>query len=129
MDIFIIVCIYMDDRLNITNSKELYEWVLGKINKWFQVKDSGATSLYLGIQTNRHRCEQKLWLLQKEYILNLLATYCLLDATPLLLLLAGKLNDSPEPPANAILEVADDNIKVCYQWLVGSILYLCKGNF
>lgn len=48
-NLFIIVCVHVDDRLNVTNSKELYEWVLREMNKQFQVKDSSAMSIYLGI--------------------------------------------------------------------------------
>lgn len=82
------------------------------------------TSLYLEIYINRNRGEKKLWLLQKGYILDLLATYHLMDATSLSLLLVGKLDDFLDPPANAILEVADEDIKVHYQRLVKFILYL-----
>lgn len=89
----------------------------------FEVKDSGAMDFYLGICIDWDRSQRKLWLSQMGYVLDLLIMYHLLDATPLSLPIAGQIEDLPDPPPNALPEIAENNIKFHYQCLVSLILY------
>lgn len=95
-----------------------------EMNKRFLVIDSGATSLYLSIRIDQNRTQRKLWLSQKDYILDLLTTYYLLEVIFLSLPLVGKLDDLSEPLPNSLPKITDDDIKVHFQHLVGSVLYL-----
>lgn len=123
-DLLIIIPIHVDNGLTATNSQALYNWVLEKINKHFQVNDLGAASLYLGICIDCDHSQQKLFLSQKGYVNDLLATYHLCNAHPTSLPLHHKLHSLPEPPPNLLPEIPNSEIKIHYQCLVGSLLYL-----
>lgn len=82
------------------------------------------TDLYLRIHINRDQLQKKLWISQKGYILDLLTTYHLLEAALLSLLIAEKIKDLPNPPPNALPEIANEDINLHFQQLVDSILYL-----
>ncbi|RDB27573.1 Retrovirus-related Pol polyprotein from transposon TNT 1-94 [Hypsizygus marmoreus] len=123
-DLVIILPVHVDDCLGATNSLPLYLWVLREMNKRFEVVDLGAASLYLGIRITRDRSVRKLWLSQRHFITELLTTYNLLNAHPSPVPLRQKLLPSTPSPPNSLPDIADEDIKVHFQRLVGSILYL-----
>ncbi|RDB14617.1 Retrovirus-related Pol polyprotein from transposon TNT 1-94 [Hypsizygus marmoreus] len=123
-DLVIILPVHVDDCLGATNSLPLYLWVLREMNKHFEVIDLGAASLYLGIRITRDRSVRKLWLSQRHFITELLTTYNLLNAHPSPVPLRQKLLPSTPSPPNSLPDIADADIKIHFQRLVGSILYL-----
>ena len=123
-DLVIFMPVHVDDGLVATNSLPSYQWVLGEMNKVIEVNDLGATSLYLGIRIDRDRPTCKMWLSQKHVVTDLLSTYNLLNAHPSSVPLRHKLHALPEPPPNSLPDIPDSEIKVHYQRLVGSLLYL-----
>lgn len=123
-DLLIIMPIHVDDGLMATNSHALYNWVIKRMNERFVVNDLGAASLYLGIRIDRDRPHRKLFLSQKGYVNDLLTTYHLHEAHPSSLPLHHKLHALPDPPPNSLPEIPDSEIKIHYQRLVGSLLYL-----
>jgi len=123
-DLLIIMPVHVDDGLTATNSPTLYDWIIKKMNEHFIVNDLGAVSLYLSIRIDCNCSNRKLWLSQKGYINDLLTTYHLRDARPSTLPLHHKLNSLPDPPPNSLPEVPDSEVKIHYQHLVGSLLYL-----
>jgi hypothetical protein len=123
-DLVIIIPVHVDDGLVSTNSIPLYRWVISKMNEKFTTIDQGAAALYLGIRIVRDRERRKIWLSQKPLILELLTTHNLLDAKTSSVPLHVDLASPPKPAPNALPEIADSEIKVHYQRIVGSLLYL-----
>jgi hypothetical protein len=123
-DLVIFMPVHVDDGLVATNSLPLYEWILSEMNNHFEVNDLGAASLYLGIRITRDRPARKLWLSQRHFITDLLTTYNLLNAHPSPVPLRQKLCSLPDAPPNSLPEIPDDEVKIHYQRLVGSLLYL-----
>ena len=122
--VFMPVHVMIDDGLVATNSLPLHQWILGEINKIIEVNDLGAASLYLGICINQDCPKHKLWLSQKHVITDLLTTSNMLNTHPSFIPLCHKLHALPEPPPNSLPDIPDSEIKVHYQHLVGSLLYL-----
>jgi len=56
--------------------------------------------------------------------MDFLMTYNLLNAHPLPVPLCQKLCSLPDTPPNSLPEISDDDVKIHYQLLVGSLLYL-----
>ena len=123
-DLVIFMLVHIDDSLVATNSLSLYKWILHEMNKHFEVNDLDAASLYLGIRITRDCRTRKLWLSQRHFITDLLTTYNLLNAHPSPMPLRQKLCSLPNAPPNFLPDIVDDDIKIHYQWLVGSLLYL-----
>ena len=48
-DLILIVPVYVDDSLSVTNSIPLYNWFIMELCKDIEVVDMGPVSLYLGI--------------------------------------------------------------------------------
>ena len=123
-DLFIIIPVHVDDGLAATNSIPLYSWVIARMNEKFTTIDQGAAALYLGIRIVRDRKQRKLWLSQKALITDLLETHNLLDAHASSVPLHFNLSSPPPLAPNALPDIHDNDIKVYYQRMVGSILYL-----
>jgi len=94
------------------------------MNKVIEVNNLGATSLYLGIWIDRDHPTCKIWLSQKHVVTDLLTTYNLLNAHPSSVPLCHKLHALSESPPNSLPDIPDSKIKIHYQQLVGSLLYL-----
>ena len=123
-DLVIFMPVHVDDGLVATNLLPLYQWILSKMNKYFEVNDLGTASLYLGIRITRDQAKRKIWLSQCHVITDLLTTYNLLNAHPSPVPLRHKLCSLPDAPPNSLPDIADADIKIHYQRLVGSLLYL-----
>ncbi len=80
-DIYIIIPIHIDDGLAATNSKDLYVWLIDTLNHCFSIKNLGAALMFLGIRIEQDRPTCKLWLSQKHFVMDLLATHNMLQCT------------------------------------------------
>jgi len=94
------------------------------MNKVIEVNDLGAASLYLRIWIDRDCPACKLWLFQKHVVMDLLTTYNLLKAHPSSVPLRHKLHALLEPLLNSLSDILNSEIKVHYQCLISSLLYL-----
>ncbi|KAG6860834.1 hypothetical protein C0995_007078, partial [Termitomyces sp. Mi166 len=65
----------------------------------------------LGICVNRDRSLRKLWISQKGFITDLLASYNLTEAKASKVPLHHPLHNLPDPPPNSLPEIANDDIK------------------
>ena len=122
----LLIPVHIDDGLVATNSIPLYHWFITKLCKEIEAVDLDLASLYLGIRIIRDRPRRKLWLSQKVFITNLLASW---NLTPLnchtsSIPLHHKLHMLPEAPPNSLPDIPDADIKINFQRLVGSLIYL-----
>ncbi len=123
-NIFIIIPIRVDDGLAATNSKDLYAWLIDSLNRRFSIKNLGAASMFLGIRIERDRAVRKLWLSQKHFVMDLLATHNMLQCTKSSVPLHSKLDKLMPVPENALPNVANADIQLLFQSLTGSYIYL-----
>ena len=124
VDLVIFMPVHVDDGLVATNSIPLYHWILTEMNKRIEVVDQGAASLYLGIRITHDRSKHKLWLSQCPFVVDLLTSHNLMNAHSSLVPLCHTLHDLPPVPPGALPDISDNNVKVHFQRLVGSLLYL-----
>ena len=123
-DLVIFMLVHVNDSLVAINSLSLYHWILAEMNKCIEVVDQGAVSLYLGIQITRNCSKRKLWLSQYPFIVDLLTSHNLMNAHSSPIPLRHLLHDLLPVPAGSLPDVSDDNVRVHFQHLVGSLLYL-----
>jgi len=123
-DLVLIILVHVDDGLGVTNSIPLYNWFIAELCKDIEVVDMGPVSLYLGICITRDRPNRKLYLSQKAFVTDLLDTWNMTNCHPTLIPLRHKLHELPDPPPNSLPDINDTDIKVNYQHLVGSLIYL-----
>ena len=122
----LLIPIHVDDGLVATNSIPLYRWFIAELGKEIEAVDLGLASLYLGIRIIRNHACRKLWLSQKAFITDLLAAWnltpsnCHTSSVPL----RHKLHTLPVALPNSLPDIPDNNIKVNFQSLVGSLIYL-----
>jgi len=122
----LLIPVHVDDGLVVTNLIPLYNWFMTEICKDIEVVNLGPASLYLGIWIIRDRKRCKLWLSQKAFITNLLSTWNmnLLNCHTLSVPLRHKLHTLPDAPLNSLPDILDNDIKINFQCLVGSLIYL-----
>jgi len=122
----LLIPVHVDDGLITTNSIPLYNWFITEICKDIEAVDLGPASLYLGIQIIRDCKWHKLWLSQKAFITDLLSTWYLNPSNchTLSVPLWHKLHTLPDAPPNSLPDISDTDIKINFQCLVGSLIYL-----
>ena len=120
----LLIPVHVDDGLAVTNSIPLYTWFITELCKDIEVVDMGPVSLYLGIRITRDRPNRKLYLSQKAFVTNLLDTWNMTNCHPISMPLRHKLHELPDAPLNSLPDIRDTDIKVNYQRLVGSLIYL-----
>ena len=91
---------------------------------WLTEVDMGPVSLYLGIRITNDRPDRKLYLSQKAFVTNLLDTWNMTNCHPISVPLRHKLHALPDVPLNSLPDIRDTDIKVNYERLVGSLIYL-----
>ena len=123
-DLVIFIPVHVDDGLVVTNSLSLYHWILMEMNKQIEVVDQGVVFLYLSIRITRDHLKCKLWLSQHPFIVDLLTSHNLMNAHSSPIPLQHLLHDLPPVSAGSLPDVPDDDMKVHFQHLVGSLLYL-----
>jgi len=123
-DLVLIIPVHVDDSLGVTNSIPLYNWFIVELCKDIEVVDMGPVSLYLGICITHDHPNRKLYLSQKAFMTDLLNTWNMTNCHPTLIPLRHKLHELPDPPPNSLPDINDIDIKVNYQCLVGSLIYL-----
>jgi len=124
-DLILMVPVHVDDGLAVTNSIPLYTWFIAELSRELEVVDLGPVSMFLAICIHRDRDRRKIYLSQKSFISDLLDTWNMSNCYPLPVPLRQKLHELPPPPPNSLPDITnDDNIKLHFQRLVGSLIYL-----
>jgi hypothetical protein len=123
-DLILMVPVHVDDGLAITNSIPLYTWFITEMSKELEVVDLGPVSLFLAIRITRDHTRRKVYLSQKSFVTDLLDTWNMSHCYPSPVPLRQKLHELPVAPPNSLPDVRDDNIKLNFQCLVGSLIYL-----
>jgi len=112
-----IVAVYVDDLILITETPEEMEKLKSMLAAQFKMKDMGKLHYCLGVTVEQDEQQKCVWIHQKQYILNMLKRYGLLEAktvsTPTDLNVRLQKNDGVSNPVNPIQ----------YQSTVGSLLY------
>ena len=119
----VIVPVFMDDITLASKSVDTLDSFVMELSKHFKLRDLGATSFLLGVNIVRDRSKRKLYLSQRQYILNKLEEFGMADCkpvgTPILPGLKLTNEQSPKTPE----EKAEMN-GVPYINAVGSLMYL-----
>jgi len=111
------VLIYVDDLLVVGTSAEVIKGVSRDLQQYFDIKDLGNVSHYLGIQIQR-RADGSFLLNQKGKIIRMLEEYGLLESKPVATPMeTGFLNSETEDSTRL-----PDNSK--YRQAIGSLLYI-----
>jgi len=124
-DLILMVPVHVDDGLAVTNSIPLYNWFITELSRELEVVDLGPVSMFLAIRIHRDRPRRKIFLSQRSFITDLLNTWNMLNCYPSPIPLHQKLHELPPAPPNSLPDVNnDDDIKLHFQRLVRSLIYL-----
>jgi hypothetical protein len=118
------VPLHIDDGLTASLNKELYVWFLSQLQRCLTIIDLGPAQLYLGCRITRDHPKRLIYLSQEAFISELLDEYNMTEAPPLGIPIKSQLSEMKDPPPGALPAIADEDLKVKYQSLVGSLLYL-----
>ena len=81
-NIKVIVPVFVDDITLASKSVETLDSFVTEMSKYFKLRDLEETSFLLGIGITRDRANRKLWLSQKQYIVNKLDEFGMADCKP-----------------------------------------------
>ena len=80
--------------------------------------------MFLVIHIHHNRPHRKIYLSQKSFVTDLLDTWNMTNCHPSPVPLHHKLHELPTSPPNSIPDICDEDIKLNFQRLVGSLIYL-----
>ncbi|KAJ3566546.1 hypothetical protein NP233_g6934 [Leucocoprinus birnbaumii] len=115
---------HFDDRLTAASNKELYAWFISKLQEQLTIVDLGAVQLYLSCRIICDCAQGLIWLSQEAFIAELLEDWNMSSASPQSIPLDWQLSELKPALPGSVPSVSDDDLKVQYQSLVGSLLYL-----
>jgi Reverse transcriptase (RNA-dependent DNA polymerase) len=122
-NIKVIVPVFVDDITLASASEKALDNFVTELAKHFKLRDLGPTSFLLGVEIHRNRKERKLYLSQKQYIINKLEEFGMTDCntvgTPMI---PGSRLSSVDCPKT--FEEKEAMSKIPYINAVGSLLYL-----
>ena len=95
-----------------------------ELSKELKVVDLGPVSMFLAIRIHCDCAHRKIFLSQKSFITDLLDTWNMTNCHPLPVPLCQKLHELPTLPPNSLPDFCDNDIKLNFQCLVGSLIYL-----
>ncbi|EEB89105.1 hypothetical protein MPER_12841, partial [Moniliophthora perniciosa FA553] len=119
----VIVPVFVDDITLASKSEDMLDEFVAKLSKHFKLRDLGATSYLLGVEITRNRPERKLYLSQRQYIINKLEEFGMTDCKPATTPMTPNLilskSQSPQTP-----DEVEEMSEIPYISAVGSLLYL-----
>ena len=119
----VIVPVFVDDITLASKSQAALDKFVEELGKRFKLRDLGETSFLLGVAVSRIRAERKLFLSQRQYIVDKLEEFGMADCkpvgTPMLPGIKLTTDDSPKTES-AKREMKD----IPYISAVGSLMYL-----
>ena len=111
----VLITIYVDDLIVVGDSEAEIEHVKGLLKQEFEMKDLGELRYFLGIEVIR--TTEGIWLLQRQYALDMLSKYGMADCKPISMPLDVNVKLSAHGD-HAIEDVA------MYRKIVDSLMYL-----
>jgi hypothetical protein len=109
----VVITIHVDDLIVGGDNEKEVEHVKHLFKQKFDMKDLGELKFFLGIEVIR--TPEGIWLLQRQYALDMLSKYGMVGCKPILLNQNGKLSAD-------VGEVLEDATK--YRKIVGSLFYM-----
>jgi hypothetical protein len=97
---------------------------LATLKKNLLIVDLGACSQFLSIVITRDRPNHRLWLSSHVYIAELLKEWNLTSATSPKTPFPSNISEQHAVPRNALPQVADGDLTVQYQQVMGCLMYL-----
>ena len=124
----IIVPVWVDDITLASKSKEALDKFVVELQKHFKLRDLGETSYLLGMEIKRDWDNHKLYISQRQYIVNKLAQFNMTDCKPVGTPMAPgmKLTTDDCPKT---FEEAKEMEDIPYMSAVGSLLYLATMSW
>jgi hypothetical protein len=118
----VIISIYVDDLLLLSNNLSKLEEVKRELANAFDMKDLGQVHYLLGIQITRNRQTRTTQLSQTKYLQGILERFSMQDCKPLSTPqdVNSKLSKAMEPLTK---EEVESMVKIPYQSAVGSLMY------
>lgn len=122
-EVQIIMPVYVDDITLASNSQTALDKTVSELSKHFKLRDLGETSYLLGVAIRRDRANRKIYLSQKQYIMDVLKRFgmekCHTVDTPMNPGLNLSKDQSPKT------DVEKEEMKdIPYISAVGSVMYL-----
>jgi hypothetical protein len=111
----VVITIYVDDLIVGGDNEKEIEHVKRLLKQKFDMKDLGELKFFLGIEIIR--TPEGIWLLQRQYVLDMLSKYGMVGCKPIFV----PLNQNGKLSANAG-EVLED--ATMYKKIVGSLIYM-----
>ncbi|KDR64885.1 hypothetical protein GALMADRAFT_82563 [Galerina marginata CBS 339.88] len=119
----VIMPVFVDDITLASKSKEALDNFVVELAKHFKLRDLGETKFLLGVEITRNREKRKLYLSQRQYIINKLEEFNMADCKPLgTPMLPGSKLTAQESPKTPEDKMEMQNIP--YINAVGSLIYL-----
>jgi len=111
--------LYVDDTLIVARNKTHMQKLKAQLKKEFDMKDLGEAKKILGMKITRDRGSSRLWLSQKNYILNVLERFNMAEERPITTLLVGHFKSS----SKHCPQLPEEMSRVPYASAVGSLMY------
>ena len=119
----VIVPMFVDDITLASKSADKLDYFVTELSKHFKLRDLGATTYLLGVEITRNRQKRKLYLSQKQYVINKLDEFGMSDCKPVGTPMApGSKLSSDQSPQSADEKAEMENVP--YINAVGSLMYL-----
>ena len=128
-DLILIVALYVDDLLLLSNSLGKLNSLKKELAKQFEMKDLGEARFILGIQIERDRKARRLSLSQQAYIEKIVERYRMSDSKPMATPLnpAVKLRKKTSVDHDSTDKDSKD-LGLPYQSAVGALMYAMLGT-
>ena len=122
-NIKVIVPVFVDDITLASKSASKLDHFVNELGKQFKLRDLGPTTFLLGVEITRKRSERKLYLSQKQYVVNKLEEFGMADCKPVgtPMIPGSKLSSDQSPKSE---DEKAEMIDVPYINAVGSLMYL-----
>ncbi|KAK2578415.1 hypothetical protein KPH14_012187 [Odynerus spinipes] len=115
--------VYVDDLLVLSSNNDLELEFKTELSKRIEVKDMGEAKEFLGIQIERNKSADEVYIQQNKYIINMLEKFKMSDCKPVA---------TPADPNVKFTEVGNENEtdnladKELYLEAIGSLLYVSQ---
>ena len=117
-----IICLYVDDLAIIAPDINIINTFIDQIKKYFNIKNLGLITDYLGIDIDLNLKEGYLKLSQAKYIDNILVKYGLEASNPVYTPMDSKAKLEPNK------EQVNKKYLVLFQGIIGCLLYIALGT-
>jgi len=121
----VIVPSYVDDLHIASKSKEAIQRVKDDLAKRFKLRDLGPSKWFLGIHITRDRAKRTLSLSQRQYCVDMLTEFGMLDARPVPTPMVKRLTEEDCPKTPKDEEFMKDKL---YMRAVGKLIWLALAT-